>query len=232
MEDIFKAAREGSLNERAIRTYKLSGAGDLNAKDSTGLTLLCSAVIGGHPGIVQRLLNNGALVDEPSAHNCTALWFATRLLDKECGYKITNELVKRGAKVDTYSDPTMLGTTPLMNSLRAGQGLKPGTIGLLLSSAYKAKTDIPSKQKSAETDVQFLGNNEYCEAIAQRGQVMAPKLSKSYFVSAINNLLGFLMKVVNRFTNNLLGKKFGFGGTVDQNALAPDSKVLSPPGPN
>ncbi|KAF8451562.1 hypothetical protein BGX38DRAFT_1269382 [Terfezia claveryi] len=226
MEDIFKAAREGSLNERAIRTYKLSGAGDLNAKDSTGLTLLCSAVIGGHPGIVQRLLNNGAQVDEPSAHNCTALWFATRLLDKECGYKITRELVKRGAKVDMYSDPTMLGTTPLMNSLRAGQGLRPGTISLLLSSAYNAKTGIPSKQKSAEADVKFLGNKEYRDALAKQGQLMAQKQSKSYFVSAINNLLGFLVKVVNRFTNNVLSKKLGFGGTVDQNAPAPGSKAL------
>jgi len=189
MGDIFEAALEGTLTERAIRTYKLSG-NSLDAKDSKGLTLLCTAVIGGHPGIVQRLLDNGASVDEPSAHNCTALWFATRLLDKEYGYKITNELLKRGARVDIYSDPTMLGTTPLMNALRAGQGLKPGTISLLLSTTYNAKIDIPSKQKSAETDVKFLGNKEYSEALPQRGQVLGTTQSKSYFVSTNQQFAG------------------------------------------
>ncbi|KAF8451724.1 hypothetical protein BDZ91DRAFT_809422 [Kalaharituber pfeilii] len=208
--NIFQAAREGSLSERQILEYKKNN-GNLDAKDDKGITLLCAAVAGGHHRVVRRLLRNGASVNEPSIYNCSALWFATRLLDKGKASNITRKLLEAGAEVDIISDRAMLATTPLMNLLRAGHGLT------LISSLLVrgASVTFPNGTASAENDAKFIGNKHYIDTLKS----YKPPPPKSYFISAIDYLLSFLAAFVSKFTKRaLINEKEGVDSGVGQNA--------------
>ncbi|KAF8460890.1 hypothetical protein BDZ91DRAFT_700035 [Kalaharituber pfeilii] len=218
--DLIAAARNGSLTRKHIYEFKNKG-GDINAKASNGLTLLCAAAMGGSAGTVRSLLRFEAGVNKASDLDCTPLWFATRILDKEKAYRVVNHLLSAGAQVEVTSHEKMMNTTPLMNSLRANQGLK--VIGLIL--AKKASPDFVSdagksrKQANATAVANFLGNSRYEMVLKHAQDVLEQNKSRLSFISGINNLLSFMIAVVNKFTNNSLQKTFRVAGEPKQGTV-------------
>jgi ankyrin repeat protein len=207
---VCQAARAGTLTQKQLLDWTLTG-GFINEKNSNGVTPLCSAAIGGHPNVVRFLLQNGAQVNEPSHHDCTALWFATRLEDEEKAYRITNTLLRAGADVNCVSSATILNTTPLMNAIRNGLGMK--VLSLLLTN--KASQDHPVKKKHSGTeDAKFIDNKQYIDALKDPSEVLSPAASKSFIVKSVNSLFEYMVAVVNRFTNNALTDKLGIRGST------------------
>jgi len=211
---IHRDARVGALGQKQLLDWMRNG-GAIDEKDSNGLTPLCAAALGGHPRTVQLLLKNGADVDVSSKDNCTALWFGTRLEDKDKAYRITDVLLKAGANVACCSSASMLNTTPLMNALRSGLGLK--VLSLLLAKQM-------TKDLGAKKDADFLKNKVYSNALKDPKRDHVPAASRSFLVGSLNSLLGYLVAVVNKFTNNALVRTFGIhGGTAP--GPTPDQKV-------
>jgi len=217
--------RIGSHDEKQLLDWIRSG-GAVNAKGPNGLTPLCAAALRGHPTTVQLLLKNGADVNLSSQHDCTALWFGTRLEDEEKAYNITDILLKAGANVTCTSSASMLSTTPLMNALRAGLGLKV----LCLLLAKQMAKDLAGAKKDAD----FLKNKVYVEALKDPKRVLSPPASRSLLVRAMHSLLGYLVAVVNKFTNNALFTTLGLRVDIAPapGETTPDEKVCCCPGPS
>lgn len=217
---IHQDARAGTLGQRQLLEWIRTG-GHINSKDSNGLTPLCAAAMGGHSRTVQLLLKNGAEVNTASNHGCTPLWFTTRLEDPDRAYSVTDVLLRAGANVTSSSTREMLNTTPLMNAIRCGLGMK--VLRLLL--AKQTAKDIASAKK----DAAFLKNKTVISALKDPSLVLAPVPSKSFFVRSVNALLGYLVAVVNKFTNNALARALGIRGSMNSGpgGTVHEQKVLS-----
>lgn len=216
--ELIEAARDGSLTQRRIHDFQQAG-GNVNEKASNGLTLLSAASMGGSEGAVRSLLKFNANVNLASNHNCTPLWFATRILNQKKAYRVVNQLLNAGADVDVCSDPAMIGSTPLMNALRANQGQK--VTSLLL--AKKASPDFLKsgavrEQSNAAAVAAFLGNKIYEEKF-QSKDVEELKPSRQLFVNEIQEILGLVAAVVNKFTSNSLQKTVGVKGKSKDNPV-------------
>jgi len=98
-----------------------------------------------------------------------------------------------------------------MNALRANQGLK--VLSLLLAKQAKADWGPGKATKREHVDATavatFLGNTLYETRLKNGADTEDVKQSRSSFVTAINQVLGFMVAVVNKFTGGALGNKLG-----------------------
>ena len=215
--DLIEAARNGKLTQLLIHVFQQDG-GDINGKASNGLTLLSAAAMGGSKGAVRTLLKYNANVNLASKHNCTPLWFATRILNKRKAQRVVKELLGAGADVEVVSDAEMMRSTPLMNALRANQD--PKVISILAKKAspdFGPTSGTVREQSNATAVASFLGNKIY-EARLQNGfDLERHKASRSSFVTAINKILDFVVSVVNKFTSNSVERAFGVKSKPESN---------------
>jgi ankyrin repeat protein len=91
---IHVAAYTGDLNE--LKRYR-AASGDLNAQDTSGMSLLACAVCGAHDRAVQWLLDNGADLDRRGGAGRTPLHWACMTGRDD---SIARLLVERGANVN------------------------------------------------------------------------------------------------------------------------------------
>jgi ankyrin repeat protein len=209
---IFDDARRGILIGARLKNWGLDSTSLNSQEDSTGWTLLATAVVSGHPNQVEQLLEQGAQPTRRCRDGETPLLLAAwktpierPLILQKLLFKIPKEDIKEF--IDQTCDLAE-NKTPLMYAIEKLDG---DSVRLLVNAG--ARRDVKNNHGFNAVD---LAKNTGKSFIVN---ALDPKEEQSKLARLASNVINVVRHViwwVNDKFNGFMGRVFGFGGQRDE----------------